>query len=172
MAIINEQSIMISLEVNGKKYEVEASPDTPLLWVIWEHIGLSGTKYGCGKSLCGACTVHMNGGAVRSCQVPVKDAEGKRITTIEGIPEDHAVKMAWNAVDVPECGYCQPGQIMDAVVLLENNPNPSDADIDGAMSGNLCRCGTYQRIRKAIHLAARIMAGKEIIENTFKSKRD
>ena len=147
---------MISLEVNGKKYEVEASPDTPLLWVIRERLGLTGTKYGCGKSLCGACTVHIDGKAVRSCQTPARDAEGKSIITIEGIPEDHPIKKAWSAVDVPQYGYCQPGQIMDAVVLLEKNPNPTDADIDGAMSGNLCRCGTYQRIRQAIHLAANI----------------
>jgi isoquinoline 1-oxidoreductase beta subunit len=154
---------MISLEVNAKKYEVETSPDVPLLWVIREHIGLTGTKYGCGKSLCGACTVHIDGKAERSCQIPAKDAQGKRITTIEGIPEDHPVKKAWNAVDVPQCGYCQPGQIMDAVALLEKNPNPTDADIDAAMSGNLCRCGTYQRIRQAIHLAAESMSkGKKI----------
>jgi len=154
---------MITLEVNGKKYEVEASPDVPLLWVIREHLGLTGTKYGCGKSLCGACTVHIDGKAERSCQIPVKDAQGKRIITIEGIPEDHPIKKAWNAVDVPQCGYCQPGQIMDAVALFDKNPNPTDADIDGAMSGNLCRCGTYQRIRQAIHFAAEAVAkGKEI----------
>jgi isoquinoline 1-oxidoreductase beta subunit len=154
---------MISLEANGKKYEVEASPDVPLLWVIREHLGLMGTKYGCGKSLCGACTVHIDGKAERSCQIPVRDAQGKRITTIEGIPEDHPIKRAWNASDVPQCGYCQPGQIMDAVVLFDKNPNPTDADIDGAMSGNLCRCGTYQRIRQAIHLAAETtVKGKEI----------
>jgi isoquinoline 1-oxidoreductase beta subunit len=153
---------MISLEVNGKKYEVEVSPDIPLLWVIREHIGLTGTKYGCGKSLCGACTVMIDGQAVRSCQTPAKNAAGKRITTIEGIPEDHPVKKAWNAEDVPQCGYCQPGQIMDAVALLEKNPQPADADIDRAMSGNLCRCGTYQRIRQAIHRAAEIiLKGKE-----------
>jgi isoquinoline 1-oxidoreductase subunit beta len=149
---------MISLEVNGKKYEIEVTPDVPLLWVIRENLGLTGTKYGCGKSLCGACTVHIDGKAERSCQIPVKDAQGKRITTIEGIPEDHPVKKAWNALDVPQCGYCQPGQIMDAVALLETNPNPTDADIDGAVSGNLCRCGTYQRIRRAIHVAAEMMA--------------
>ena len=149
---------MISLEVNGKKYEIEASSDVPLLWVLREHLGLTGTKYGCGKSLCGACTVHINGKAERSCQIPVRDALGKRITTIEGIPEDHPVKKAWNAVDVPQCGYCQPGQIMDAAALLEKNPHPTDADIDAAVSGNLCRCGTYQRIRQAIHLAAEMMS--------------
>ncbi|HYA94232.1 MAG TPA: molybdopterin-dependent oxidoreductase [Thermodesulfobacteriota bacterium] len=154
---------MISLEVNGEKYEVEASQDVPLLWIIRDHLGLTGTKYGCGKSLCGACTVHIGGKAKRSCQIPAGEAQGKRVTTIEGIPEDHPVKKAWNAVDVPQCGYCQPGQIMDAVALLEKNPNPTDVDIDGAVSGSLCRCGTYQRIRLAIHLAAKIMAkGKEI----------
>jgi isoquinoline 1-oxidoreductase beta subunit len=161
---------MISLEVNGKKYEVEISPDVPLLWVIREHLGLTGTKYGCGKSLCGACTVHIDGKAERSCQIPVKDAQGKRITTIEGIPEDHPVKKAWNAVDVPQCGYCQPGQIMDAVALLEKNPNPTNADIDGAVSGNLCRCGTYQRIRRAIHLAAEAMAKGKSIDSSRMSK--
>ena len=145
---------MILLEVNGKRYEVEAKPEVPLLWVIREHLGLTGTKYGCGMALCGACTVHIDGKAERSCQIPVKEAQGKRITTIEGIPEDHPVKKAWNAEDVPQCGYCQPGQIMDAVALLEKNPKPSDADIDRVMSGNLCRCGTYQRIRRAIHFAA------------------
>ena len=149
---------MISLEVNGKKYEIEASSDVPLLWVLREHLGLTGTKYGCGKSLCGACTVHINGKAERSCQIPVRDVLGKRIITIEGIPEDHPVKKAWNAVDVPQCGYCQPGQIMDAAALLEKNPHPTDADIDAAVSGNLCRCGTYQRIRQAIHLAAEMMS--------------
>ncbi len=155
---------MILLQVNGKAYEVEVSPDVPLLWVIREHLGLTGTKYGCGKSLCGACTVHIDGKAERSCQIPVKDAQGKRITTIEGIPENHPVKKAWNAEDVPQCGYCQPGQIMDAVALLEKNPNPTDQDIDGAMSGTLCRCGTYQRIRRAIHRAAGMMAKREETE--------
>ncbi len=152
---------MTSFEVNGKKYELEIGPDVPLLWVIREHIGLTGTKYGCGRSLCGACTVHIDGKAKRSCQTAVKDVEGKKITTIEGIPEDHPVKRAWNAVDVPQCGYCQPGQIMDAVLLLETNPNPTDADIDRAMTGNLCRCGTYQRIRRAIHQAAEMMSKGE-----------
>ena len=150
---------MISLDVNGKTYEVEVGPEVPLLWVIREHLGLTGTKYGCGKSFCGACTVHIDGKAERSCQIPVKNAQGKKITTIEGIPEDHPVKQAWNAEDVPQCGYCQPGQVMDAVALLEKNPHPTDADIDRVMSGNLCRCGTYQRIRRAIHRAAGMMAG-------------
>ena len=163
---------MISLEVNGQKYKVDGSPDAPLLWVIRERLGLTGTKYGCGRALCGACTVHIDGKAVRSCQTPVSEVEGKRITTIEGIPESHPVKKAWNAVDVPQCGYCQPGQIMGAVNLLEKNPNPTDADIESSISGNLCRCGTYQRIRDAIHLAAGIMAKKEEIDNRLISKGD
>jgi aerobic-type carbon monoxide dehydrogenase small subunit (CoxS/CutS family) len=145
---------MISLNVNGKKYDVEVSADMPLLWVIREHLGLIGTKYGCGIAQCGACTVHINGKPERSCQVPVKDAQGKKITTIEGIPETHPVKKAWIEDEVPQCGYCHPGQIMSAVALLKENPAPNDADIDNAMSGNLCRCGTYQRIRRAIHRAA------------------
>jgi isoquinoline 1-oxidoreductase subunit alpha len=145
---------MISLNVNGKKYDVEVSADMPLLWVIREHLGLIGTKYGCGIAQCGACTVHINGKPERSCQVPVKDAQGKKITTIEGIPETHPVKKAWIEDEVPQCGYCHPGQIMSAVALLRENPAPNDADIDSAMSGNLCRCGTYQRIRRAIHRAA------------------
>ena len=149
---------MISLDVNGKKYEVEVSPDVPLLWVIREHLGLTGTKYGCGIAMCGACTVHINGEAERSCQIPVKDAQGKKITTIEGIPENHPVKKAWIADEVPQCGYCQSGQVMEAVALLKKNPQPSDADIDDTMSGNLCRCGTYQRIRRAIHRAAKMTA--------------
>jgi len=161
---------MISLEVNGKTYEVEASPDVPLLWILREHLGLTGTKYGCGRSFCGACTVHIDGKTERSCQVPVKNAKGKRITTIEGIPADHPIKMAWNAEDVPQCGYCQPGQIMDAVALLEKNPKPTDSDIDLAMSGNLCRCGTYQRIRQAIHRAAGIMAKGEKMNRAGVSK--
>jgi isoquinoline 1-oxidoreductase alpha subunit len=149
---------MITLDVNKKKYEVDVSPDVPLLWVIRDHLLLTGTKYGCGMSLCGACTVHIDGKARRSCQVPVGEAQGKEITTIEGIPDNHPVKKAWLAEDVPQCGYCQPGQVMEAIVLLKNNPRPSDADIDNAMTGNICRCGTYQRIRSAIHQAASMMA--------------
>ena len=149
---------MITLEVNGKTHKVEVNPDVPLLWVIRERLGLTGTKYGCGRSFCGACTVHVDGNAERSCQIPVEKAQGKRITTIEGIPEDHPVKLAWNAEDVPQCGYCQPGQIMSAVALFDKNPNPADADIDRAMSGNICRCGTYQRARQAIHRAAGMTA--------------
>jgi len=149
---------MITLNVNKTKYEVDVSADVPLLWVIRDHLKLAGTKYGCGMSLCGACTVHIDGKARRSCQVPVGEAQGKKITTIEGIPDNHPVKKAWLAEDVPQCGYCQPGQVMEAIVLLKNNPRPSDADIDNAMTGNICRCGTYQRIRSAIHQAASMMA--------------
>jgi aerobic-type carbon monoxide dehydrogenase small subunit (CoxS/CutS family) len=145
---------MISLEVNGKKYSVDVSPDTPLLWVLRESLRLTGTKYGCGQALCGACTVHIDGKAERSCVTPVGDVQGKRITTIEGIPASHPVKRAWLADEVSQCGWCQPGQIMSAVVLLKEQPKPSDAQIDRAMEGNLCRCGTYQRIRRAIHTAA------------------
>jgi len=152
---------MISLEVNGKKYDFDVGPDTPLLWVLRETLGLTGTKYGCGMALCGACTVHANGEAIRSCVTPVSSVDGKRITTIEGIrntKEGHAIQEAWIADDVPQCGYCQSGQIMEAVALLKKSPKPNDADIDDAMSGILCRCGTYQRIRRAIHRAARMMA--------------
>jgi len=151
---------MISLKVNGKRYEAEVSPDTPLLWVIREGLGLTGTKYGCGMAQCGACTVHVNGQAVRSCVTPVSAVVGKEIVTIEGLSPDrsHPVQRAWIAEDVPQCGYCQSGQIMSAAALLSENPEPSDEDIDEAMSGIICRCGTYQRIRRAIHRAAAIMA--------------
>ena len=151
---------MISLIVNGKRYQVDASPDTPLLWVIRENLGLTGTKYGCGMSLCGACTVHVNGQAVRSCVTPVSSVEGKEVITIEGLSVhgNHPVQRAWIAEDVPQCGFCHSGQIMSAAALLAENPKPSDADIDDAMSGNICRCGTYQRIRRAIHRAAKMMA--------------
>ncbi|HWR89329.1 MAG TPA: (2Fe-2S)-binding protein [Dissulfurispiraceae bacterium] len=148
---------MIVLDVNGKKYDVDASPDTPLLWVIREQIGLTGTKYGCGIALCGACTVHIDGEARRSCQTPVREAQGKKILTIEGLPDNHPVKKAWISDDVPQCGYCQPGQIMEAASLLGRKPKPSDADIDEFLSGVICRCGTYQRIRKAIHKASAMM---------------
>ena len=153
---------MISLDVNGNKYEVETAPDTPLLWVIREKVGLTGTKFGCGIAQCGACTVHIDGKPERSCQVPVKDAQGKKITTIEGVPETHPVKKAWIEDDVPQCGYCHPGQIMSAVALLKINPSPNDTDIDEAMTGNICRCGTYQRIRRAIHRAA-VMVPSDVI---------
>ncbi|MBI5118197.1 (2Fe-2S)-binding protein [Candidatus Poribacteria bacterium] len=149
---------MISLVVNSQKHTVDVTPDTPLLWVIRERINLTGTKYGCGIAQCGACTVHIDGKAERSCQIPVKDAEGKKITTIEGIPENHPIKTAWIADDVPQCGYCHSGQIMSAIALLNEKPQPTDADIDNFMSGNICRCGTYQRIRHAIHRAAAVMA--------------
>jgi isoquinoline 1-oxidoreductase subunit alpha len=151
---------MLLLSVNEKKYEIDVAVDTPLLWVIRDHIGLTGTKYGCGKALCGACTVHVNGQAVRSCVTPVSSVIGKEIVTIEGLSPDreHPVQQAWIAEDVPQCGYCQPGQIMSATALLAANPKPTDADIDQAMSANICRCGTYQRIRKAIHRAAETMA--------------
>jgi len=149
---------MITLTVNNKQYKVEVDPEMPLLWVIRDHLQLTGTKFGCGVELCGACTVQIDGEAVRSCQYPVKDAQGKKITTIEGLPENHPVKAAWIEGDVPQCGYCHSGQILQAAALLAANPKPTDADIDDVMSGNICRCGTYQRIRRAIHRAAEIMA--------------
>jgi isoquinoline 1-oxidoreductase alpha subunit len=142
--------------VNGKRRTVSAEPDMPLLWVVRDQLGLTGTKFGCGIAQCNACTVHLDGQAVRSCSVPVSSAVGKRVTTIEGLAPDrsHPLQRAWIELDVPQCGYCQPGQIMTAAALLVTNPHPSDADIDAAMSGNICRCGTYQRIRAAIHRAA------------------
>ena len=151
---------MLLLTVNGKNYQLEVPVDTPLLWVIRDHIGLTGTKYGCGKALCGACTVHVDGKAVRSCSTPVSSVVGKQIVTIEGLSPDrrHPVQQAWVAEDVPQCGYCQSGQIMSATALLAANSKPTDADIDQAMSANICRCGTYQRIKKAIHRAADTMA--------------
>jgi isoquinoline 1-oxidoreductase alpha subunit len=152
---------MISLNVNGHTHRVEADPDTPLLWVLRDHLHLTGTKYGCGMAMCGACTVHLDGQAVRSCSLPVSAAAGRRITTIEGVASarvGQAVQDAWRRLDVVQCGYCQSGQIMSAVARLESNPRPSDADIDAAMGGNLCRCATYLRIRAAIHEAARALA--------------
>ena len=146
---------MITLDVNGKRYEVDVPPDVPLLWVLREHLRLTGTKFGCGVAMCGACTVHVNGKAQRSCQVPVGEALGKKITTIEGLPEDHPVKRAWILEQVPQCGYCQPGQIMQASALLMEDPNPTDEKIRNAMEGVLCRCGTYPRILKAIKRAAK-----------------
>ena len=147
---------MISLNINQKTYQVDADPDMPLLWVIRDIIGLTGTKYGCGVAQCGACTVHLNGEAVRSCVTKVSRAEGQKIVTIEGLSENnnHPLQQSWQVIDVPQCGYCHSGQIMSAAVLLRENPNPSDKDIDDAMAGNICRCGTYLRIRKAIHMAA------------------
>jgi aerobic-type carbon monoxide dehydrogenase small subunit (CoxS/CutS family) len=144
------------LKINGKQQTVEADASTPLLWVLRDHLELVGTKYGCGVAQCGACTVHLNGTAVRSCSLPLSSVEGQSITTIEGLSEkgDHPVQKAWLEIDVPQCGYCQAGQIMTAAALLESNPSPTDEDIDAAMSGNICRCGTYVRIRKAIKTAA------------------
>ena len=152
---------MIQLNVNGKALEVDVEEDTPLLWVLRDTIGLTGTKYGCGMALCGACTVHVDGDPIRACVTPVASIVGRKITTIEGLSTDrsHPVQKAWMEIDVPQCGYCQSGQIMSAAALLAKNPKPSDADIDAAMSGNLCRCGTYQRIRAAIHRAAEIAKG-------------
>jgi isoquinoline 1-oxidoreductase alpha subunit len=146
-----------NLTINGKKAKVEAEPDTPLLWVIRDEVGLKGTKFGCGMGLCGACTIHLDGLAVRSCQTPVSEVKpDSKIVTIEGVASVNAVvQQAWIDEQVPQCGYCQSGQIMSAVALLKSNPNPSDADIDNFMSGNICRCGTYNRIRKAIHVAAK-----------------
>jgi aerobic-type carbon monoxide dehydrogenase small subunit (CoxS/CutS family) len=146
----------ISLIVNNRKHTIDVNPDTPLLWVLRDTLGLTGTKYGCGLGLCGSCTVHLDGQAVQSCQVRVSDAAGRQVTTIEGLSADnrHPVQRAWLTENVAQCGYCQPGQIMAAAALLVQHANPTDEEIDAAMSGNLCRCGTYQRIRRAIHRAA------------------
>ncbi|MCX7638425.1 MAG: (2Fe-2S)-binding protein [Cyclobacteriaceae bacterium] len=143
-----------TLSINDRNYTVDVEPDTPLLWVLRDELNLTGTKYGCGVAQCGACTVHLNGSPVRSCTLPVSAIKGK-ITTIEGLSEngDHPVQQAWVELDVAQCGYCQAGQIMTAAALLARKPKPTDADIDAAMAGNICRCGTYKRIRKAIHLA-------------------
>lgn len=148
--------IMISLTVNQKIYQVDASADMPLLWVLRDIIGLTGTKYGCGVAQCGACVVHLNGEAVRSCITKLSRAKGQQITTIEGLSDanNHPLQRAWQEIDVPQCGYCHSGQLMSAAVLLRENPHPTDQDIDDAMAGNICRCGTYPRIRKAIHIAA------------------
>ena len=150
---------MQALTVNGQTLSVEADPETPLLWVLRDHLGLTGTKFGCGKALCGACTVHIDGAPLRSCVLPLGAVAGKSIATIEGLSAncDHPVQKAWIELDVPQCGYCQSGQIMSAVALLAHTPNPSDADIDAAMAGNICRCGTYSRIRAAIRRAAELM---------------
>ncbi len=147
-----------TLQVNGQEYTVDADPETPLLWILRDSLGLTGTKYSCGSGLCGACTVHLDGQAARSCVTPVSTAAGHEIVTIEGLsPEGlHPVQAAWLEENVPQCGYCQPGQIMQAAALLSENPNPTDDDIDSAISGNICRCGTYPRIRRAIHRAAEI----------------
>jgi isoquinoline 1-oxidoreductase subunit alpha len=152
----------VNFTLNGKSQTVDVSPDMPLLWVLRDTLNMTGTKFGCGMALCGACTVHINGEATRSCITPISTVSGKKVTTIEGLSADatHPVQQAWIAEDVPQCGYCQSGQIMSAVALLTKKSHPTDADIDDAMSGNICRCGTYQRIRKAIHRAATIQSGK------------
>jgi len=149
---------MITLNINNKNYNVDVDPETPLLWVLRDTLGLVGTKYGCGIAQCGACTVHLNGAAARSCVTKVSSAVGRKVVTIEGLSEknDHPLQKAWIELDVPQCGYCQGGQIMSAAVLLKENKNPTEKDIDNAMAGNICRCGTYLRIRKAIQLAAEI----------------
>jgi isoquinoline 1-oxidoreductase alpha subunit len=151
----------VTFTLNGKATTVNVDPQMPLLWVLRDTLNMTGTKFGCGMALCGACTVHINGEAARSCITAVSSVEGKKITTIEGLSADgsHPVQKAWIEEDVPQCGYCQSGQIMSAVALLAKKPSPTDADIDDAMNGNLCRCGTYQRIRKAIHRAATMQAG-------------
>lgn len=154
----------LSLDLNGQKHEVDVDPNTPLLWVIRDHLNLTGTKFGCGMAQCGACTVHMNGAPIRSCVTPVSSVQNQRITTIEGLPssglskEAHAIAQAWEDIAVVQCGYCQSGQIMSATALLKQNPNPSDQDIDDVMSGNICRCSTYVRIKKGIKQAAQSMA--------------
>ena len=158
----------ISLTINGESRELDVDPTTPLLWIVREQLGLPGTKFGCGIAQCGACTIHLNGSPVRSCVTPVQAAANQRITTIEGISGNdgrlHPVQQAWIDEQVPQCGYCQSGQIMSAVALLERTPEPTDADIDRAMSGNVCRCGTYMRMRKGIHRAAAALAGAETEE--------
>ncbi len=148
--------MMISFNLNGKQASADVAPDTPLLWVLRDSLGMTGTKFGCGKALCGACTVHLNGNAVRSCQIPIGSVSGQKVTTIEGLAATSPIKKAWIALDVPQCGYCQPGQMMQASALLAQNKKPSDADIDAWMSGNICRCGTYPRIRAAIKDAAKM----------------
>jgi aerobic-type carbon monoxide dehydrogenase small subunit (CoxS/CutS family) len=147
----------INLNVNGKKQTIDVDPNTPVLWVLRDHLNLTGTKYGCGIAQCGACTIHLGGIAVRSCQLPVSSVENQEITTIEGLSEngDHPVQQAWLEHDVPQCGYCQAGQIMTAVALLKNNPTPSDAEIETGMNGNICRCGTYLRIKEAVKTASK-----------------
>ena len=152
---------MVQLNINGRDTEVDADPSTPILWALRDNLDMTGTKFGCGAALCGACTVHLNGDPIRSCITPIASAVGQKITTIEAIAQDpvgKAVQTAWIAHDVPQCGYCQSGQVMSAAALLRTNKAPTDADIDNAMSGNICRCGTYQRIRAAIKDAARALA--------------
>jgi isoquinoline 1-oxidoreductase subunit alpha len=153
---------MTSFVLNGKPVQVDVDPSTPLLWVLRESLNLTGTKYGCGMALCGACTVHLNGEAIRSCVAPLSRVAGKHVRTIEGLSDNlsHPLQRAWIEIDVPQCGYCQSGQIMSAAVLLAKIPKPTDKDIDEAMSGNICRCGTYPRIRRAIHRAAELATSK------------
>jgi isoquinoline 1-oxidoreductase subunit alpha len=162
IALAKEGSMSITFTLNGKAQTVDVSPEMPLLWVLRDTLNMTGTKFGCGMALCGACTVHIEGEPARSCSTPISRVAGKKVTTIEGLSADgtHPVQIAWMAEDVPQCGYCQSGQIMSAVALLVKKSNPTDADIDDAMSGNICRCGTYQRIRKAIHRAATMQTGK------------
>jgi isoquinoline 1-oxidoreductase alpha subunit len=155
----DKEVIMLSLEINGKQYELDVEPDVPLLWVIREQLKLTGTKFGCGVGLCGSCTVHVDGKAQFSCQMEAGKAQGRKITTIEGLPEDHPVKAAWIQEEVPQCGYCQPGQIMQAAALLAQISNPSEEQIVKAMSGNVCRCGTYPRIKRAVRQAAQRKGG-------------
>ena len=153
----NEAISMTTLSINGRAVDVDAAPDTPLLWVLRDHLGMTGTKFGCGVALCGACTVQLEGQPVRSCRLPLSAVEGRKITTIEGVSGNRvgaAVQAAWDKIDVPQCGYCQSGQVLAATALLAKNPTPTDSDIDDTMSGNICRCGTYARIRAAIHAAA------------------
>jgi isoquinoline 1-oxidoreductase alpha subunit len=150
----------ITLDINGKSFQVASDPDTPLLWVLRDELHMTGTKYGCGIAQCGACTVHADGQAIRACQTPISGLSGVKVTTIEGLGGDHPVQTAWIKHDVPQCGYCQSGQIMSAVALIQTTKRPTDADIDAAMSGNICRCGTYQRIRAAIKDAAGVPTAK------------
>lgn len=148
---------VFNLTINNEDYKVDVDPQMPLLWVIRDFAGLTGTKYGCGIAQCGACTVHLDGNAVRSCSIPVSSVNGQKVVTIEGLSEkgDHPLQLAWEEMDVPQCGYCQAGQIMTAAALLKDKPQPTDQEIDNLMSGNICRCGTYNRIKKAIHVAAK-----------------
>lgn len=152
-----------NLKVNGKNHPIDVDPTTPVLWVLRDHLDLVGTKFGCGMAQCGACTIHLDGNATRSCVLPVSAVGKQAITTIEGLSlkGDHPLQLAWQEVDVPQCGYCQSGQLMSAAVLLKEKPNPTDEDIDAAMSGNICRCGTYLRIKEAIHLAAKTQSKKK-----------
>lgn len=164
---------MIKLKVNGKNQQFDGDPDTPLLWVLRDELDLKGTKFSCGMGLCGTCTVHLNGKPVRSCSTPVSAAASAAITTIEGLSPDgsHPVQVAWQELDVPQCGYCQAGQIMSACALLAKTPKPTDAEVDAAMRGNLCRCGTYLRIRAAVHQAAEMTASKAAQKPATKSSR-